>query len=102
MINVTPDHPIAHEAYDVLKNMKADYVNIIAHTFQKSASEQGFFIAGIYPNSNEGGFNRLDWLTEYELLLESKNQDSENQSDSFYEITGNFSQQFAFFSSDRK
>ncbi|HDV0601440.1 hypothetical protein Q4O66_08505 [Acinetobacter baumannii] len=42
MINVTPDHPIAHE--------------------------EGFFIAGIYPNFNEGGFNRLDWLAEYEQL----------------------------------
>ncbi|AZC06673.1 MULTISPECIES: hypothetical protein [Acinetobacter calcoaceticus/baumannii complex] len=72
MINVTPDHPIAHEAYEVLKNLKCDYVNIIAHTYQKTAHEEGFFIAGIYPNSNEGGFNRLDWLTEYEQLQEEK------------------------------
>ncbi|EMF5520756.1 hypothetical protein ACWKKJ_003137 [Acinetobacter baumannii] len=72
MINVTPDHPIAHEAYEVLKNLKCDYVNIIAHTYQKTAHEEGFFIAGIYPNSNEGGFNRLDWLTEYEQLQKEK------------------------------
>jgi len=72
MINVTPDHPIAHEAYEVLKNLKCDYVNIIAHTYQKTAHEEGFFIAGMYPNSNEGGFNRLDWLTEYEQLQEEK------------------------------
>ncbi|MEQ1201470.1 hypothetical protein [Acinetobacter nosocomialis] len=72
MINVTPDHPIAHEAYEALNNLKCDYVNIIAHTYQKTAHEEGFFIAGIYPNSNEGGFNRLDWLTEYEQLQEEK------------------------------
>lgn len=72
MINVTPDHPIAHEAYEALNNLKCDYVNIIAHTYQKTAHEEGFFIAGIYPNSNEGGFNRLDWLIEYEQLQEEK------------------------------
>ncbi|MFX7085679.1 hypothetical protein ABTI07_13765 [Acinetobacter baumannii] len=72
MINVTPDHPIAHEAYEVLNNLKCDYVNIIAHTYQKTAHEEGFFIAGIYPNFNEGGFNRLDWLAEYEQLQEEK------------------------------
>lgn len=70
MINVTPDHPIAHEAYEQLKNLRADYVNILAHTFQKSETEQGFFIAGIYANSNENGFNRLDWIAEYEQLKE--------------------------------
>lgn len=66
MINVTPDHPIAHEAYEQVKNLRCVYVNIIAHTFKKSETEQGFFIAGISPNSGEGGFNRLDWLTEFE------------------------------------
>ena len=54
MINVTPDHPIAHEAYEQVKNLRCDYVNIIAHTFKKSETEQGFFIAGIYPNKGEG------------------------------------------------
>ena len=44
MINVTPDHPIAHEAYEVLKNLKCDYVNIIAHTYQKTAHEEGFLL----------------------------------------------------------
>lgn len=70
MINVTPDHPIAHEAYEQVKNLRCDYVNIIAQTFKKSETELGFFIAGIYPNltNNEGGFNRLDWLTEFEQL----------------------------------
>ena len=68
MINVTPDHPIAHEAYPQLQNMRCDYVNVIAHIFQKSETEQGFFIAGIYPNKGEGGFNRLDWLAEFEQL----------------------------------
>ncbi len=68
MINVTPDHPIAHEAYEQLKNLRCDYVHIIAHTYRKSDTEQGFFIAGIHPSKNEGGFNRLDWLSEYELL----------------------------------
>ncbi|MCM1963373.1 hypothetical protein NCY62_14850 [Acinetobacter pittii] len=72
MINVTPDHPIAHEAYEPLKSLKCDYVNIIAHTYQKTAHEEGFFIAGIYPNTVEGGFNRLDWLAEYEQLQETK------------------------------
>ncbi|MFP5005883.1 hypothetical protein ACLFLN_09630 [Acinetobacter pittii] len=73
MINVTPDHPIAHEAYEALNNLKCDYVNIIAHTYQKTAHEEGFFIAGIYPNTIEAGFNRLDWLAEYEQLQEEKN-----------------------------
>lgn len=68
MINVTPDHPIAHEAYEQVKNLRCDYVNIIAHTFKKSETEHGFFIAGIYPNKGEGGFNRLDWLAEFEQL----------------------------------
>lgn len=70
MINVTPDHPIAHEAYEQVKNLRCVYVNIIAHSFKKSETEQGFFIAGIYPNlgTGEGGFNRLDWLTEFEQL----------------------------------
>ena len=70
MINVTPDHPIAHEAYEQVKNLRCVYVNIIAHAFKKSESEQGFFIAGIYPNLGTGecGFNRLDWLTEFEQL----------------------------------
>lgn len=44
MINVTPDHPIAHEAYEALKNLKCDYVNIIAHTYQKTAHEEGFLL----------------------------------------------------------
>ncbi|TVT83439.1 hypothetical protein [Acinetobacter colistiniresistens] len=70
MINVTPDHPIAHEAYEQVKNLRCVYVNIIAHTFKKSETEQGLFIAGIYPNlgTGKGGFNRLDWLTEFEQL----------------------------------
>ena len=68
MINVTPDHPIAHEAYEQLKHRKCDYVHIIAHSFQKSETEQGFFIAGIYPAIGENGFNRLDWLAEFEQL----------------------------------
>lgn len=70
MINVTPDHQIAHDAYEQVKNLRCVYVNIIAHTFKKSETEQGFFIAGIYPNlgTGEGGFNRLDWLTEFEQL----------------------------------
>ena len=66
MINVTPDHHIAHEAYEQLKHLKCDYVHIIAHSFQKSETEQGFFIAGIYPATGENGFNRLDWLAEFE------------------------------------
>lgn len=66
MINVTPDHPIAHEAYEQLKHLKCGYVHIIAHSFQKSETEQGFFIAGIYPATGENGFNRLDWLAEFE------------------------------------
>lgn len=78
MINVTPDHPIAHEAYHQLQNMRCDYVNVIAHTFQKSETEQGFFIAGIYPNLNESGFNRLDWLTEYEEIHNERNLNIQN------------------------
>lgn len=70
MINVTPDHIIAFEAYEQLKKMKSDYVTIIAQTYQKSETEQGFFIAGIYPSVNENGFNRLDWLAEFEQIQE--------------------------------
>ena len=78
MINVTPDHPIAHEAYPQLQNMRCDYVNVIAHTFQKSETEQGFFIAGIYPNTNENGFNRLDWLAEFEQLNSISDDEGKN------------------------
>lgn len=46
MINVTPDHPIAHEAYEQVKNLRCVYVNIIAHTFKKSDTEQGFLLQG--------------------------------------------------------
>lgn len=28
MINVTPDHPIAHEAYEQVKNLRCDYVEV--------------------------------------------------------------------------
>ena len=78
MINVTPDHPIAHEAYPQLQNMRCDYVNVIAHTFKKSETEQGFFIAGIYPNTNENGFNRLDWLAEFEEIHNDRNLNIKN------------------------
>lgn len=69
-LNVTPDHPLAHEAYEQIKNLRCDYVCILAQTYKKSDTEVGYFVAGIYPHSGEGGFNRLDWLTEYEMLIE--------------------------------
>lgn len=70
-LNVTPDHPLAYEAYEAyeqIKKLRCDYVCILAQTYKKLDTEVGYFIAGIYPHSGEGGFNRLDWLTEYELM----------------------------------
>ena len=69
MINVTPDHPIAHEAYEQVKNLRCVLRQHHCHIHLKSLKQsRGFFIAGIYPNLGEGGFNRLDWLTEFEQL----------------------------------
>lgn len=69
MINVTPTHEIAHEAYATVRAMTCERISIIAQEYRKSDTEKGYFIAGIYPNNSDtGGFNRLDWINEYEQL----------------------------------
>lgn len=69
MINVTPNHEKAEEAYPTVKAMTCDRISIIAQPFQKSETETGYYIAGIHPNRSElGGFNREQWLAEYEQL----------------------------------
>ncbi len=65
---VTPDHPIAHEAYETLKAMSFEYINIVAHHYQKTPTEIGYFIAGIFPSDPENGFNRQEWITAFEKL----------------------------------
>ena len=68
IINVMPDHEIATEAYSSVKAMSCKHIHIIAKTYQKSETELGYFIAGIYPSNNEDGFDREQWLKEYEQL----------------------------------
>lgn len=65
---VTPTHPIAHEAYAAVKAMRCDYVRIIASSYQKSPSETGYFISGIFPSDADRGLNREDWISTFESL----------------------------------
>ncbi|EIB6890380.1 hypothetical protein AXY24_RS10135 [Acinetobacter baumannii] len=65
---VLPDHPIAQEAYEAVKAMKCEYIRIVAQTYQKSPSETGYFIAGIFPSTSENGLNRQEWITAFEKL----------------------------------
>lgn len=41
---VQPDHPIAQEAYETVKAMSCEYINIVAQAYQKSQTEVGYFI----------------------------------------------------------
>ncbi|KCY17620.1 hypothetical protein J596_2726 [Acinetobacter baumannii 21072] len=65
---VTPTHPIAHEAYAAVKAMRCDYVRIIASSYQKSPSEAGYFISGIFPSDADRGLNREEWILTFESL----------------------------------
>ncbi|HAV3589779.1 TPA: hypothetical protein JIE40_003160 [Acinetobacter baumannii] len=65
---VQPDHPIAHEAYKTVKAMSCEYINIVAQAYQKSQTEVGYFISGIYPGTPEKSFNRQEWITTFEKL----------------------------------
>ncbi|MDC5019691.1 hypothetical protein NRA03_18105 [Acinetobacter baumannii] len=65
---VTPNHPIAHEAYAAVKAMRCDFVRIIASSYQKSPSETGYFISGIFPSDADRGLNRKEWILTFESL----------------------------------
>ncbi|MCT9188326.1 hypothetical protein KTH11_13910 [Acinetobacter baumannii] len=65
---VTPSHPIAHEAYAAVKAMRCDFVRIIASSYQKSPSETGYFISGIFPSDADRGLNREEWISTFETL----------------------------------
>ncbi|HEE6437510.1 Uncharacterised protein [Acinetobacter baumannii] len=65
---VTPTHPIAHEAYAAVKAMRCEFVRIIASSYQKSPSETGYFISGIFPSDADRGLNREEWISTFERL----------------------------------
>lgn len=65
---VTPTHPIAHEAYAAVKAMRCEFVRIIASSYQKSPSETGYFISGIFPSDADRGLNREEWISTFESL----------------------------------
>lgn len=65
---VTPTHPIAHEAYAAVKAMRCDFVRIIASSYQKSPSETGYFISGIFPSDADRGLGREEWISTFESL----------------------------------
>ena len=65
---VTPIHPIAHEAYAAVKAMRCEFVRIIASSYQKSPSETGYFISGIFPSDADRGLKREEWISTFESL----------------------------------
>ncbi|MBP2605496.1 hypothetical protein [Acinetobacter calcoaceticus] len=65
---VTPTHPIAHEAYAAVKAMRCEFVRIIASSYQKSPTETGYFISGIFPSDADRGLNREEWISTFESL----------------------------------
>nr|WP_252061317.1 hypothetical protein [Acinetobacter sp. AHP123] len=65
---VTPTHPIALEAYAAIKAMRCDFVRIIASSYQKSPTETGYFISGIFPSDAERGLNREEWISTFDSL----------------------------------
>lgn len=65
---VTPTHPIAHEVYAAVKAMRCDFVRIIASSYQKSPSDTGYFISGIFPSDAERGLDREEWISTFESL----------------------------------
>ncbi|AJB65814.1 hypothetical protein RU84_02720 [Acinetobacter baumannii] len=65
---VLPEHPIAHEAYEAVKAMKCEYIQIVAQTYQKSPTETGYFISGIFPSTAQRGVNRMEWISDFECI----------------------------------
>ncbi|MFJ0164577.1 hypothetical protein Q4368_11030 [Acinetobacter baumannii] len=65
---VTPTHPIAHEAYSAVKAMRCDFVRIITSSYQKTPTETGYFISGIFPSDADQGLNREEWISTFESL----------------------------------
>ncbi|EHU2214568.1 TPA: hypothetical protein JI399_RS05130 [Acinetobacter baumannii] len=65
---VAPTHPIAHEAYAAVKAMRCDFIRIIASSYQKSPTETGYFISGIFPSDADRGLNREQWISTFESL----------------------------------
>lgn len=65
---VKPTHPIAHEAYTAVKAMRCDFVRIIASSYQKSPTETGYFISGIFPSDADRGLSREEWISTFESL----------------------------------
>ncbi|MFY0112116.1 hypothetical protein ABTU74_19970 [Acinetobacter baumannii] len=65
---VTPTHPIALEAYAAVKSMRCEFVRIIASSYQKSPTETGYFISGIFPSDADRGLNREEWISTFESL----------------------------------
>lgn len=68
MIKVTPDHEKAYEAYETVKAMSCEFINVTAKEYPISNTEVGYFIAGIYPGNAENGMSREQWLAEYKQL----------------------------------
>lgn len=65
---VQPNHPIAHEAYETIKAMNCEFISIVAKAYPISPTETGYFIAGIFPSTVDNGFNREEWISEFEKL----------------------------------
>ncbi|MDC5398529.1 hypothetical protein NRA60_14335 [Acinetobacter baumannii] len=65
---VTPTHPIAHETYAAVKAMRCEFVRIIASSYQKTPTETGYFISGIFPSDADRGLNREEWISTFESL----------------------------------
>ena len=66
MIKVTPDHEKAAEAYDTVKAMNCEYVNIIAKEYPISDIKVGYYIAGISPATAENGVSR-EFMATYAI-----------------------------------
>jgi len=67
--DVTPSHPVAKLAYEKVKSCKFNYVHVIAGWYLKD-DERKYYLAEVRGNDLEVGFNRLDWLSEYEIQNE--------------------------------
>ena len=65
---VNPTHSNASEAYAAVKSMRCEFVRIIASSYQKSPSETGYFISGIFPSDADRGLNREEWISAFESL----------------------------------
>ncbi len=75
MIKVTSDHEKAAEAYETVKAMNCEYVNILAKEYPISDTKVGYYIAVISPTTAENGVSREQWLTEFEALQQDTDND---------------------------